>query len=115
VKWIESRREIFASTIHRRDEIDYVQIAVGRACTVLGKRQRTPADPGAYYQLLTPLVPTLTGLTLEGGCYKIPAIQVEIDGVLRIKMATDAYRGAGRPEATYFVERVKSPSGVKRW
>jgi carbon-monoxide dehydrogenase large subunit len=105
VKWIESRRENFASTIHGRDEIDYMQIAVKRDGTVLGMKHRILADLGAYYQLLTPLVPTLTGLMLAG-CYKIPAIQVEIDGVLTNKMATDAYRGAGRPEATYFVERA---------
>ena len=63
------------------------------------------ADLGAYYQLLTPLIPTLTGL-MASGCYKIPAIRAEITGVLTNKMSTDAYRGAGRPEATYLVERT---------
>ena len=63
------------------------------------------ADLGAYHQLLTPAIPTLTGLMLSG-CYKIPAIQMTCKGVFTNKMATDAYRGAGRLEATYLVERV---------
>src|SRR5207253_96604 len=60
---------------------------------------------GAYHQLLTPAIPTLTGLMLSGA-YKIPAIQMNVTGVFTNKMATDAYRGAGRPEATYVVERA---------
>ncbi|MGH9775008.1 MAG: xanthine dehydrogenase family protein molybdopterin-binding subunit [Candidatus Acidiferrales bacterium] len=105
VKWIESRRENFQNTIHGRDQIMYAELAVKRDGTVLGARYRIVADLGAYYQLLTPLVPTLTGLMLCGS-YKIPAVKIEITGVLTNKMATDAYRGAGRPEATYFVERA---------
>src|SRR5581483_9470180 len=58
-----------------------------------------------YLQLLTPAIPTLTGLMLSG-CYKIPAIQINVTGVFTNKMSTDAYRGAGRPEATYLVERI---------
>jgi carbon-monoxide dehydrogenase large subunit len=105
VKWIESRRENFQTTIHGRDQIDDLEIAVKRDGTVLGLRCKVIADLGAYYQLLTPLIPTLTGLMMCG-CYKIPAARMEITGVLTNKMATDAYRGAGRPEATYFVERM---------
>ncbi|MGH9703428.1 MAG: xanthine dehydrogenase family protein molybdopterin-binding subunit, partial [Candidatus Acidiferrales bacterium] len=100
VKWIESRRENFQNTIHGRDEINYAEIAVKRDGKILGMRWRVLADLGAYYQLLTPLIPTLTGL-MACGCYKIPAIKLDITGVLTNKMATDAYRGAGRPEATY--------------
>ena len=70
-----------------------------------GLRCHVIADLGAYYQLLTPLIPTLTGLMMTG-CYKIPAARMEITGVFTNKMATDAYRGAGRPEATYLIERV---------
>jgi len=105
VKWIESRRENFQATIHGRDEIAYFEMAVKRDGTILGLRCRVIADLGAYYQLLTPLIPTMTGLMICG-CYKIPAVRVEIDGVLTNKMPTDAVRGAGRPEATYFVERM---------
>lgn len=105
VKWIESRRENFQATIHGRDFINYAELAVKRDGTVLGARFKIIADLGAYYQLLTPLIPTLTGLMLCGS-YKIPAVRIEIVGALTNKMATDAYRGAGRPEATYFIERV---------
>ena len=105
VKWIESRRENFQATIHGRDFINYAELAVKRDGTVLAARFKIIADLGAYYQLLTPLVPTLTGLMLCGS-YKIPAIRIEIIGALTNKMATDAYRGAGRPEATYFIERA---------
>ena len=105
VKWSESRRENFQATIHGRDQIDDVEVAVKRDGTVLGLRCRVIADLGAYYQLLTPLIPTLTGLMMTG-CYKIPAARMEITGVFTNKMATDAYRGAGRPEATYLIERV---------
>lgn len=105
VKWIESRRENFVATIHGRDEIAYLEMAVKKDGTILGLRCRVIADLGAYYQLLTPLIPTMTALMICG-CYRIPAVRVEIDGVLTNKMPTDAVRGAGRPEATYFVERM---------
>jgi len=99
VKWMESRRENFVCTIHGRDQIADVEAAVSKDGMLLGTKWRIIADLGAYYQLLTPLVPTLTGLMLAGS-YKVPAIKIEIIGALTNKMATDAYRGAGRPEAT---------------
>jgi carbon-monoxide dehydrogenase large subunit len=105
VKWIESRRENFQATIHGRDQIDDIEVAIKRDGTILGLRCNVIADLGAYYQLLTPLIPTLTGLMMTG-CYKIPAARMEITGVFTNKMSTDAYRGAGRPEATYLIERV---------
>ncbi len=105
VKWIESRRENFQTAIHGRDQIDDLEVAVKKDGRILGIRCKIIADLGAYYQLLTPLIPTLTGLMICG-CYKIPAVRVEITGVFTNKMATDAYRGAGRPEATYIIERV---------
>jgi aerobic carbon-monoxide dehydrogenase large subunit len=105
VKWAESRRENFQATIHGRDQIDDVEVAVKRDGTILGLRCHIIADLGAYYQLLTPMIPTFTGL-MASGCYKIPAVRVEITGVLTNKMATDAHRGGGRPEATYLIERV---------
>ena len=122
IKWIESRRENFLAAIHGRDQIDDVEVAVKRDGTLLGLRCKVIADLGAYYQLLTPLIPTLTALMISG-CYKIPAVRVEITGVFTNKMATDAYRGAGRPEATYIIERVmdlvaaelkKDPAEVRR-
>lgn len=105
VKWIESRRENAAATIHGRDQIGEYEVAFKDDGTVLAIRSRTIADLGAYLQLLTPAIPTLTGLMLPG-CYKLKAVRMEVLGVHTHKMATDAYRGAGRPEATYVIERV---------
>jgi len=105
VKWIETRRENAMSTIHGRDQIADYEIAVKKDGTLLGIKSRTIADLGSYLQLLTPAIPTLTGLML-GGCYKCKAVRMDVTGVYTNKMATDAYRGAGRPEATYAIERM---------
>ncbi|MFN2596476.1 MAG: xanthine dehydrogenase family protein molybdopterin-binding subunit, partial [Pyrinomonadaceae bacterium] len=105
VKWIESRRENVAATIHGRGQVGEIEIGCQDDGTLTGLRYNVVADLGAYHQLLTPAIPTLTGLMLSG-CYKIPAIQINVTGVFTNKMATDAYRGAGRPEATYVVERA---------
>jgi len=105
VKWAETRRENFLATIHGRDTINDLELALKKDGTILGMCSRILADMGAYHQLLTPLIPQLTAL-MHAGCYKIPAIEIEIVGVFTNKMSTDAYRGAGRPEATYNVERI---------
>jgi aerobic carbon-monoxide dehydrogenase large subunit len=105
VKWIESRRENLAATIHGRAQTGNVEVAVKNNGIILGLRYTVTADLGAYHQLLTPAIPTLTGLMLSGA-YKIPAISMVCTGVFTNKMATDAYRGAGRPEATFAVERI---------
>ena len=105
VKWIESRRENISATIHGRSQTGTVEVAVKNDGTLLGLKYNVIADMGSYLQLLSPAIPTLTGLMLSG-CYKIPAIQMNCTGVFTNKMSTDAYRGAGRPEATYLVERM---------
>lgn len=105
VKWIESRRENMSATIHGRAQTGDVEIGFMKDGTLTGLRYNVSADMGAYFQLLTPAIPTLTGLMLSG-CYKIPAIQINVTGLFTNKMSTDAYRGAGRPEATYVVERA---------
>ena len=105
VKWIESRRENVQATIHGRAQIGTIEVGVKNDGTITGLRYNVVADLGAYHQLLTPAIPTLTGLMLSGA-YRIPAIQMNVTGVFTNKMSTDAYRGAGRPEATYVVERV---------
>src|SRR5215469_4198473 len=105
VKWIETRRENIQATIHGRGQTGYIEVGYKKDGTITGLRYNVFADLGAYFQLLTPAIPTLTGLMLSG-CYRIPAIQINITGVFTNKMATDAYRGAGRPEATYVVERA---------
>ena len=105
VKWIETRRENIQATIHGRAQIGYVEIGCRNDGTITGLRYNVFADMGAYHQLLTPAIPTLTGLMLSG-CYKIPAIQMNTTACFTNKMATDAYRGAGRPEATHVIERA---------
>ncbi|MBM3835658.1 MAG: xanthine dehydrogenase family protein molybdopterin-binding subunit [Verrucomicrobia bacterium] len=105
IKWIESRRENAMATIHGRDQIGDYEVAFQKDGTVLAIKSRTIADVGAYLQLLTPAIPTLTGLMLTG-CYKFKAMRMDVTGVYTHKMSTDAYRGAGRPEATFVIERV---------
>jgi carbon-monoxide dehydrogenase large subunit len=105
VKWIEGRRENLSATTHGRDQIDDLEIFYKPDGKVVGLRCRILADMGAYFQLLTPAIPTFTALMILG-CYAIPCVSVETIGVFTNKMSTDAYRGAGRPEATYIIERA---------
>ena len=105
VKWIEERRENFRATIHGRGQVGEVEAAVKKDGTILGLRYKVIADIGAYHQLFTPAIPPFTGLMLSG-CYKIPAIAIDVTAAFTNKMSTDAYRGAGRPEATYVIERL---------
>jgi len=105
VKWIEDRSEAFVATVHGRDILGYVDLAARRDGTVLGLKMRLIADIGAYNMLFTADIPTLTQL-MASATYNIPAIRATLTEVFTNKTPTDAYRGAGRPEATYFVERA---------
>jgi carbon-monoxide dehydrogenase large subunit len=105
IKWIEERSEAFLATTHGRDILGYVDLAAKRDGTVLGMKLRLIADIGAYHMLLTAAIPTLTML-MANATYDIPAIRVTVTEVFTNKMPTDSYRGAGRPEASYFVERA---------
>ena len=103
VKWTETRSEHMTTSHHGRDQIAYVTLTAKRDGTVTGCRARIVADLGAYQLLLTPFIPTL-GFPVMGGCYRFPAIDLHFTGVFTNKMCTDAIRGAGRPEATYWIE-----------
>jgi aerobic carbon-monoxide dehydrogenase large subunit len=103
VKWVETRTEHMSTSHHGRDQINYVTLGAKRDGTVTALRVRIVADLGAYQQLLTPFIPEL-GFPVMGGCYRIPNIDLHFTGVFTNKMATDAVRGAGRPEATYWIE-----------
>ena len=105
LKWIEDRSEAFMATIHGRDILCYIDVAAKRDGQVLGVKMKLIADIGAYNMILTAAIPTLTMLMCNG-TYDIPAIRVELTEVFTNKTPTDAYRGAGRPEATYFLERA---------
>ncbi len=105
VKWIETRRESLLATFHGRGQINYAELALNRKGRILGLKCRSVADVGAYLQMLTALIPSTT-VTMAVGCYKIPAVSMELTEVFTNKMSTDLYRGAGRPEATYILERA---------
>jgi len=105
VKWIESRRENFTCTIHGRGHVDYYEVAAKKDGTILGLRLKIIQDLGAYHQLLTPAIPTLSVLMMPG-LYRFKNIHAEIVGAFTNAVPTDAYRGAGRPEATHGIERM---------
>jgi len=105
VKWVESRRENFVSTIHGRGHVDYYEIAAKRDGTILGLRLKLIQDIGAYHQILTPLIPMLSVLMMPG-LYRCKTLSADIVGVFTNCVPTDAYRGAGRPEATHGIERM---------
>ena len=105
VCWLEERRENLATMTHGRDQIDYISAACANDGTILGLKGRLLADLGAYLYSGTAEIPTLT--TLMGtGPYLFTDLQYDLYGVFTNKVPTDAYRGAGRPEATYFQERI---------
>jgi carbon-monoxide dehydrogenase large subunit len=103
VKWIETRSENMAVSHQGRDQIAQVKMGAKRDGTITAFHVKILADFGAYNMLLTPLIPSL-GAFVMGGCYKIPNVQTDIVGVFTNKVATDAIRGAGRPEATHMLE-----------
>jgi carbon-monoxide dehydrogenase large subunit len=105
VKWIESRRENFLCTIHGRGHVDFYEVAAKRDGTIVGIKLKIIQDLGAYHQLLTPLITTLSVLMMPG-LYKTRNVRADIVGVFTNCMPTDAYRGAGRPEATHGIERM---------
>ncbi|MDQ3533338.1 MAG: molybdopterin-dependent oxidoreductase [Actinomycetota bacterium] len=105
IKWIEERSENYLSTIHGRSVIQDMEVAATEEGKTLGFRVKLQADMGAYMQLVTPGIPIL-GAFLYHGVYGAEAYSFECTSVFTNKTPTDAYRGAGRPEATYAVERI---------
>ena len=106
VRWIEDRRENYVATIHGRDHITDLEVAARKDGTVTAVRGKTWANLGAYLSTAAPGVPTiLHGLMLTGP-YAISNISYEVQGIFTNTVPVDAYRGAGRPEATYLIERM---------
>jgi carbon-monoxide dehydrogenase large subunit len=103
VKWVETRSEAMAATHQGRDQIARVRMGAKSDGTITAFHAQILADFGAYLMLLTPMIPSL-GAFVMNGCYRIPAVQTDVVGVFTNKMATDAIRGAGRPEATQMIE-----------
>ncbi|MGH2459707.1 MAG: xanthine dehydrogenase family protein molybdopterin-binding subunit, partial [Chloroflexota bacterium] len=106
IKWTEERRENYLATTHGRDHIVDLEVAARRDGTILGIRGRCYANLGAYLSTAAPGVPTILHGLMMTGCYGIAALDYEVVGVFTNTTPVDAYRGAGRPEATYAVERL---------
>jgi carbon-monoxide dehydrogenase large subunit len=104
VKWTEERSEAYLATIHGRDHWQEIEIAATEDGTIKGIRAKAVVGLGAYLQLVTAGTPILGGW-VYGGAYDIDAYDLEVIGAFTTATPTDAYRGAGRPEATYLVER----------
>jgi aerobic carbon-monoxide dehydrogenase large subunit len=105
VKWIEERSENYLATLHGRDVIQDMEVAATEEGKLLGVRAKVLCDMGAYCQLVAPGIQVL-GATLFSGVYQAEAASFECTAVFTNRTPTDAYRGAGRPEATYAIERV---------
>ncbi len=105
VKWTETRSEGFQATIHGRDQIQRISLAMDEDGRFRGLKVDLLADMGAYLQLVTPGVPLL-GAFMYPAIYKMDAYDFRCTGVFTNKTPTDAYRGAGRPEATFAIERI---------
>jgi carbon-monoxide dehydrogenase large subunit len=105
VKWTEERAENFVATIHGRDVVHELTFAATRDGTITAVRSNAKCAMGAYLQLVTPGIPLL-GAWIYSGPYAIPNYSVTFTGVFTHTTPTDAYRGAGRPEATYVLERT---------
>ena len=123
VKWIEDRSENIAVTVHGRDQVDYVEAAATKEGKITALKVHGISDLGAYCSLFTDVIMIAFGFPVSCGAYDIKNIHLSADIVFTNKAPTDAYRGAGRPEATYITERVidlvarelgKDPAEVRR-
>ena len=106
VKWVAQRSESFLTDAHGRDHVTHAELALDEAGKMLGLRVKTIANLGAYMSTFSSSVPTYLYATLLSGQYDIPHIYCEVDAVYTNTVPVDAYRGAGRPEATFVVERL---------
>ena len=106
IKWTAERSESFVSDAHGRDHITHAEMAMDKDGKFLAMRVHTDANLGSYLSTFASSVPTILYGTLLAGQYATPQIYVEVDGWFTSTAPVDAYRGAGRPEATYVVERL---------
>lgn len=106
VKWVSDRTEAFLTDAHGRDHNSVAEMALDADNKITGLRVKTVANLGAYMSLFSSSVPTYLYATLLSGQYNIPAIHANVKAVYTNTVPVDAYRGAGRPEATYLLERM---------
>ncbi len=106
VKWTADRSESFISDAHGRDHVTHAEMAMDKDGKFLALRVQTLANMGAYLSSFAPAVPTYLYATLLAGCYATPAVYAEVKAVFTNTVPVDAYRGAGRPEASFLLERL---------
>jgi carbon-monoxide dehydrogenase large subunit len=111
IKWTADRSEAFLSDAHGRDHVSHAEMAMDKDGKFLAMRVHTDANMGAYLSTFSTAVPTILYATLLAGQYTCPQIYVEVDAWFTNTAPVDAYRGAGRPEATYLLERLVSRCG----
>jgi carbon-monoxide dehydrogenase large subunit len=106
VKWVSERGEAFLSDTHGRDHVSLAEMALDRDGHFLALRVQTVANMGALLSNFAPYIPTFVGAPMNVGVYKIPAARLTIRGAFTNTVPVEAYRGAGRPEAAYLIERL---------
>jgi carbon-monoxide dehydrogenase large subunit len=106
IKWVADRSEAFLSDAHGRDHVSHAEMAMDKDGKFLAMRVHTDANLGAYLSTFASAVPTILYATLLAGQYTTPQVYVEVDAWFTNTAPVDAYRGAGRPEATYLLERL---------
>jgi carbon-monoxide dehydrogenase large subunit len=106
IRWTAERSESFMSDAHGRDHVSHAELAMAEDGTFLALKVETLANLGAYLSTFSTSVPTYLYATLLAGVYKTPAIHCNVKSVFTNTVPVDAYRGAGRPEATYLLERL---------
>ena len=112
IKWAAERSESFLSDAHGRDHVTHVELALDKDGKFLAMRVHTTAAMGAYLSTFASCIPTILYATLLAGQYTTPAIYAEVTASFTNTAPVDAYRGAGRPEATYVVERIVHQAAV---
>ena len=106
VKWTETRSENYHATTHGRDHVQEVELAGTKDGTIIGLRCSVWAGMGAYLSTAAPGIPTILHGLMLSGSYNIPAIKEDVYGIYTNTVPVEAYRGAGRPEATFMIERL---------
>jgi carbon-monoxide dehydrogenase large subunit len=113
IKWTSDRSEAFMTDAHGRDHISKAEMGFDKDGNIVGLRVKTYANLGAYLSTFAPCVPTWLHGTLLQGLYTTPKINVDVTGVFTNTTPVDAYRGAGRPEATYLLERLMDTAALE--
>jgi aerobic carbon-monoxide dehydrogenase large subunit len=113
IKWVAERSESFLTDAHGRDHVTHAELALDKDGKFLALRVQTTANMGAYLSTFASCIPTILYATLLAGQYTTPAIWCEVTAAFTNTAPVDAYRGAGRPEATYVVERIVHQAAVE--